>query len=381
MNQAVSPAAQSCPDKPRRRGRARIVLRLEDWPGPDRRAWEHACTPTSLLDDGGQAAAWRPATRDAIAWSYSRWLTYLSRAGELVDLPDPAVRLTPERMQAFVVDLHDSGHGSVTLAGIVSHLAMAASALWPGRDWAWLRVLRARLQCRAVPSRRKVGRLVSPVALFDIGRQLMAEAEAMPERLRVTAARTYRDGLLIAFLALSLPRRKNLAAIERGQQLRREAERRTVLFTAEETKTHTVDTRLFPPALLPALERYLASFRPVFAARCQGGPSTAPWPGPDGRPLSAHAIWKLVTRHTLARLGTAVNPHLFRDAAATFLGDQEPENVRMAAALLGHADFRTTERHYILAQSRNAFRIHQEAVLAHGTALSRQGQDEEAREP
>ena len=375
MDHIADLPASPPPERPRRRGRARIVPQFDDWPAPDRAAWLRACTPASLLDDEGQVAAWRPASREAVSWGYSRWLAFLTRAGVLADLPEPAERITPERVQAFVADLRESGLGSVTLAIVLSHLVMAASALWPGRDWAWLRAVRAALQHQAVPSRRKEGRLVSPAALFDLGQQLMAEAEAMPERLRITAARQFRDGLLVGFLSLTMLRRKNLTSIELGRHLRKEANVQGLVFAATEMKAHAMDDRLFPPALAPALERYLTTYRPVFAARRKGTPSTSLWLGPKGEPLLAHAIWKLVTRHTRTRLGISVNPHLFRDAGVTFLGDVDPEHVRMAAPLLGHASFTTTERHYILAKNRNALRLHQETIMARRAALRRRRQD------
>jgi integrase/recombinase XerD len=60
----------------------------------------------------------------------------------------------------------------------------------------------------------------------------------------------------------------------------------------------------------------------------------------------------------------AINPHLFRDCAATLLGDVDPTNVLLAAPLLGHSDFRTTEDHYIQAQTRSAFRAHHDLLAA-----------------
>ena len=50
----------------------------------------------------------------------------------------------------------------------------------------------------------------------------------------------------------------------------------------------------------------------------------------------------------------AVNPHLFRDAAATTIALDRPEQVRLAAPLLGHRSFATTERHYNLARTAEA---------------------------
>jgi len=67
----------------------------------------------------------------------------------------------------------------------------------------------------------------------------------------------------------------------------------------------------------------------------------------------------------------AVSPHLFRDCAATLLGDVDPKNVLLAAPLLGHGDFRTTEGHYILAQTRGAFRAHHDRLESMRRAAQR----------
>ena len=57
---------------------------------------------------------------------------------------------------------------------------------------------------------------------------------------------------------------------------------------------------------------------------------------------------------TEAQMGVAISPHLFRDAAATFIYDMIPERALMAASVLQHSDFKTTERHYIAGQQRTA---------------------------
>jgi integrase len=46
-----------------------------------------------------------------------------------------------------------------------------------------------------------------------------------------------------------------------------------------------------------------------------------------------------------------VNMHLFRDCAATSIALRDAEHVRIAAGVLGHRSFSTTERHYNLARS------------------------------
>ena len=77
--------------------------------------------------------------------------------------------------------------------------------------------------------------------------------------------------------------------------------------------------------------------------------------------MSDRMIYKTVRRRTKKALGFPVNLHRFRHAAATFWSARDPVNVR-GKDLLGHATFATTERHYIMAQSRMAGRALARAI-------------------
>ena len=77
--------------------------------------------------------------------------------------------------------------------------------------------------------------------------------------------------------------------------------------------------------------------------------------------MTEMAIYLRVRQHTRDAFGVAINPHLFRHAAATTLAIADPENVRVAAPLLGHRTFTTTERHYQQAKS---FEAHRQYIAA-----------------
>ena len=84
----------------------------------------------------------------------------------------------------------------------------------------------------------------------------------------------------------------------------------------------------------------------------------------DGTPVSTGAQQKALARRTQARLGRVMNVHLFRDCAATTIAAEDPDHVRVAARLLGHASLQTTERYYVIADTRVALRRHQDQVRA-----------------
>jgi integrase len=342
----------------------RHALPLADWPAADQAAWQRAVTPASLLedDDAGRAAAWRPVSRQAVAQSYGVWLTFLLRRdGQLTD--DPIARLRPEPVQAFVAALRE-GRSWRTVGSALSHLGMAAAAMFPAEDWSWLRHMSSRARTRATPSRDKAARLARPHTLLQLGQALMTEAAAT--RGAYFAATRYRDGLMITWLALLPLRRRNLMQLRLGEELQQQAGRWVIAIPGEQVKNHQPIAMPLPDALVPALEGYLTRHRPVLLARgpeqATGTLTTALWLGTGGEPLAESRAWTMITAHTRKQLGVAVNPHLFRDCAASFLGDVDPEQVRLAAPLLGHASFATTERHYILANARQALRQHHEAL-------------------
>ena len=78
------------------------------------------------------------------------------------------------------------------------------------------------------------------------------------------------------------------------------------------------------------------------------------WLGNRGRGLSCQHAYGRIVAHTQAAFGQPVNPHLFRDAAATTMALDCPAQVRIAARLLGHRSFATTERYYNLARASEA---------------------------
>ena len=74
------------------------------------------------------------------------------------------------------------------------------------------------------------------------------------------------------------------------------------------------------------------------------------------------AIYQAIRGRTKEAFGSPINPHLFRDEAATTLAIHDPEHVRSAASLLGHRHLSTTERYYQQAQSLEAHRAYAKVI-------------------
>ena len=66
--------------------------------------------------------------------------------------------------------------------------------------------------------------------------------------------------------------------------------------------------------------------------------------------VSSKQAFSKIIAHTAAAFGRPVNPHLFRDAAATTVALDSPEQVLQTGPLLGHRSVATAERYYNLAR-------------------------------
>ena len=125
-------------------------------------------------------------------------------------------------------------------------------------------------------------------------------------------------------------------------------------FSGEETKTRQPFEERFPETLCELLDRYLAVYRPMLAGTRYCGDCL--WVGYRFGPQNQHSLQLAIVRATERRFGKSINPHLFRDCAATAIALHDPAAVRIAAAVLGHSTLATAERHYNLASSVEAGR-------------------------
>ena len=131
---------------------------------------------------------------------------------------------------------------------------------------------------------------------------------------------------------------------------------------AEDTKTQRALDYPVSPELSERIDVYLSTLR----RRIPGADThDGLWASDQGRPMDHGSIYAVVCKRTRKAFGFAVNLHRFRHAAATLWSTQDPANVRGAKDLLGQASFQTTERHYIMAQSRLAGRALARAIGRH----------------
>ena len=349
--------------------RKRIALKPDEWPTPDRDAWHMALVPGDLLEPGGLAAKWAPSTQSGVSTSYGRWLAWLTSGGRLDVELAPAARVTPKAVAGYVGYLREQ-HASSSAVAYLAFLVMALQAIAPDRDWAWLQRIVARLKMESAPAREKRPRLQDTDDLLAFGVKLMAEAEppaaaeASPGIITWQRATQYRDGLMVALLALRPFRRKNFCAMEIGRHLVQRKGGYLLLFEAAETKNHRPLEIPFPAVLATALDRYMTRYRPWLCQQTTHRDPRFPfrpagqhlWISKTGSALSPEVFYKGLRQRTAAHFGRSIHPHLFRDCAATSIATGDPEHVRIIVNVLGHNSMQTSERYYNHAGSVEAAR-------------------------
>jgi integrase/recombinase XerD len=220
--------------------------------------------------------------------------------------------------------------------------------------------MQANLARRAPPSRAKRERMIAPSLLFAAGLARMDRVEHEQQRKHDVRNVRYRDGLMMAILAARAFRRGNLAQMRVGRHITKVDGVYICTFGAAETKNGRELVEPLPAELTSYIDHYLAEVRP---ALLRGHASDAFWVSTYRAALSEQSIYTKICAATAEELGVKLSPHLFRDALATGIATDDPEHIRMASRLLGHADPRTTERHYIHAQAIAASRRYNGVVL------------------
>ncbi|MGE0853690.1 MAG: hypothetical protein AB7O44_29440, partial [Hyphomicrobiaceae bacterium] len=78
----------------------------------------------------------------------------------------------------------------------------------------------------------------------------------------------------------------------------------------------------------------------------RGETSNRLWITIRATPMTDNTIYSHVRHLTQQQLGRPINPHLFRDCAATFIAEQAPDQIHIVARILGHDTLRSSEAHY-----------------------------------
>jgi integrase len=343
------------------------ALPLEQWPEADRQAWGDALRPARRLNPGGRAAHLRPSSRTLLEQGYGYFLQVVSDRGALNPLAAATTHVTPEAIEIFV-ERAELSRNSVSVTSGIERVRAIVQTLAPERNFAWLRSVVAQLRARARP-RSKFSRMIATEELVEAGLALMQEARSQ-EPGSLEQARTYRNGLIIALLAVCPVRVGSFVSLTLGRSFLRIGDGWWIRLAANETKSGRPDERQVPGYLTPCVDEYLRTFRPRLlsagrAGRASGDGAALVVSSPEmaagplwithrRRAMSPETIWGVITQTTRQTLGVSVNPHLFRACAATTAALHASAHPHLASALLQHTDPVVTEAHYNRASSLQA---------------------------
>jgi integrase len=189
-------------------------------------------------------------------------------------------------------------------------------------------------------------------ALINLPARLMRDAQADADRKTATQV-LY--AMAIELLIACPMRIKNLAALEVERHLVRvrigAKTKVHVVIPGHETKTGEPIERDLPEDTVERLERYLKVYRPQLT----DGPSNLLFPGQGGSARNPSGFGAGISKVILRETGIAMNPHLFRHAAAKFHLDRHPEDIETVRLILGHKSLETTMRFYAEMQNQSAF--------------------------
>jgi integrase/recombinase XerD len=337
----------------------RMELPFADWPQQDRKRWSDAVrSGPDPFDDCGPAAHLAESSRRALQGSYGRFLGFvLNERNDLLKCK-PDVRVDRQTIADYVT-WRRRACGDKAIAIDLHHLRLVLGYICPKIEWSWLLTITKRLATQA-PRKHQRRHQVTSEQLYALGIELMQRAVAnSKEATDITKvdAFDYRDGLIIALLALIPLRRRAIAALRIGKHLVKSGALWLLDIPAKDNKSKRPLEYEIPPGMSERIDLYLAQFRCCLpGAKAHDGL----WASNKGRPMDDGTIYDMVRRRTRDAFGFPVNLHRFRAAAGALWSIHDPANVRGVKDLLGHASFDTTEGHYITAQSRVAGR-----ALAH----------------
>ena len=130
-----------------------------------------------------------------------------------------------------------------------------------------------------------------------------------------------------------------------------------VHFDAEDTKNKSELVRIYPDWVSAYVLEYIKLVRPLLLAHPDADPDQGDlWISHHGKAIRGEVVREIIRRLTKEHLGRAVPPHLFRHSVVTDIAVNDPKHAGIARDVLGHRDYRTTEKAYILANQVEALR-------------------------
>jgi integrase/recombinase XerD len=340
-------------------------VKPDAWPPQLLRLLDLRRAPTGPLELPSVASSWRETTFNLHLWNVGYFVGWLKWSGRFQDTTDLYEYATAEVIGAYVDDMRGFGLSTRTIATRVDGVRASLAALSPSTSTDWLMQGINKLRDEPSDRRRTRQRSQHTARLVELGMDLMNQACRPGSNQRdATKAILYRDGLMIVFLALAVPRLSPLQVMALGQHLVAHDSAFKISWSAKEMKEGKAYTAQLDTELSDLFQRYLAEFRPILLAQAGSDSAkagAAVWVARDGGQLSRGGICRAIKKRTKLEFGESVFPHAFRHSAATSLALDRPDLIRIATPLLQHQS-PTSRELYVLADEFEASRKFGEAL-------------------
>jgi hypothetical protein len=329
-----------------------------EWPDDLQAAWTAACQPGSLLRQTGVAARWSEATKTHVIRGIGTFLFWL-RDGGLGDSSAAFADLvTPTNVMAYATARRLQSRDATVRTQLVG-LVRGMAVMYPHRDWSFVRRLLASIpEGRAESRQRKQSRLRHSLELLELGTRLAEQADADTTGKPLRRATMFRNGTIIALLALRPIRRKNAAGLVIGHHITRSADGWRLMLPAAEVKNREPYNKQIPAEVGALLDRYVAIYRPILLAAGKapalGSSTSRLWITQFGTPPTPEGFAQIICIETAKAFGKPVPPHFFRDSAMTSWAMDLPKQIRAGKHLLGDRSFTVVESAYNMAGSSDA---------------------------
>lgn len=345
-----------------------------------------------------------------------RWLTQMSREGDLLDEDAPARPLRPSSIVSYryivrqivaglahhgrplseitslaclveveaaksVLQFHldrNDGKTSSTIANIAHVLVLLAETAVAAdpADVARLKAFRRKLAVRQRGLRERPKAALRPlVEPANIERVLMLPERIFAEARRQRSAYTRKDALRMqAAVALELLlmrpiRRKNLVALRLGEHVISTGTRTIIAIAAHDVKNDIDLEHPLPKESADLLDFYVRKVLPLLGPN----PGRHLFPGTRvGRPKSAEQLGRQFTRLIRDETGLHLYPHVMRHFAASLYLRERPGEYETVRRVLAHKSLTTTTRSYVDMEDAAAVERFDALVLGIRSAIRRE---------
>lgn len=330
------------------------AIKPSAWPQALRRLQDLRQIKAGTFTKRNVASTWREGTFNLHVCSISFFVGWLNWSGRINDGAELNGWATPEALGAYVAEMRAAGLSPRTIATRVDGVRAALAALAPEIPTAWIMQGINRLRAEPSDRRRTQARMQHTAKIVELGMSLIRQA--VQDRGNATPCQRavlYRDGLIIVFMALAVPRLKPVSMMRLGEHLVRQGDGYRIAWSAAEMKEARPYEAQLVPELSGLISRYLDEFRSVLAAKSKApgrDAEAAVWLNQRGDPLSSRLIYDLIVARTGAVFEAPMFPHAFRHSAATTVVLERPDLIRLVTPLLQHRDSSSRET-YLLADN------------------------------